>query len=311
MPIRTSAFVDVREPKKRRPPGRRCRVVMAGSARPPARGTTPPRARARRRRRGRLTRSRGPGSRSYRRRCRRGAPPPVEQAAVRRTKAGASDRRVASTASSKRPKRTDAPARKVCPLLQPDPGAGDDAERSLGPAEEPLGRGPGAPCGQPPRLDHPGGRHHRQCLDLLVDMRRTGGVVAAGTRGDPAAERRELERLREVAEREAVRLQLLLERGAEHARFDLRGAGALVDVEHAAEPPEVEADSACEAVADIRLDAADHRGAAAVRDDGDPAARCTSRGSPRHPVRTRAARRDRVAPGIARRARTRSRYDLP
>ena len=69
-----------------------------------------------------------------------------------------------------------------------------------------------------------------------------------------------------------MRLQLLLQGGTEHARFDLRGAGALVDLEHPAEPPQVEADRAREAVADVRLDAPDHRGAAAVRDDGDPAA---------------------------------------
>ena len=69
-----------------------------------------------------------------------------------------------------------------------------------------------------------------------------------------------------------MRLQLVLERGAEHARFDLRGAGALVDLEHPAEPPQVEADGACEVVSDVRLDAPDHRRAAPVRDDGDPAA---------------------------------------
>ena len=42
-------------------------------------------------------------------------------------------------------------------------------------------------------------------------------------------------------------------------------------MEHAAEAPQVEADAACEAVADVRLDAAHHRGAAAVGNDCDPA----------------------------------------
>ena len=158
----------------------------------------------------------------------------------------------------------------------------------------------------------PSGRHHRQCLDLLVDMRRAGGVVAARTRGDPAAERRELERLREVTEREAVRLQLLLERGAEHARLDLRGAGALVDLEHAAEPPEVEADSAHEPVADVAVrrrpttDEPPPYGTTAIRlpvhQSRIAATSCSDSGSATRSGGSGKSRRS---------ARTRSRYDLP
>jgi len=48
--------------------------------------------------------------------------------------------------------------------------------------------------------------------------------MAARTCGDPAAEGRKLERLREVAEREAVRLQLLLQGGTQYACLDLGSA---------------------------------------------------------------------------------------
>ena len=49
-----------------------------------------------------------------------------------------------------------------------------------------------------------------------------GGEVAAGAGGDPAAEAGELEGLREVAEREAVGPELVLERGAKHARLEMK-----------------------------------------------------------------------------------------
>src|SRR3712207_8556358 len=49
-------------------------------------------------------------------------------------------------------------------------------------------------------------------------------ILSAGPRRDPATERRELERLREVAERQAVLAELRLERGAERARLDARRA---------------------------------------------------------------------------------------
>ena len=53
-----------------------------------------------------------------------------------------------------------------------------------------------------------------------------------------------------------------LDRGAAHAGLNARGAAGDVHFEHAVEMPHVEADSAGEAVADDRLDAADHRRAA-------------------------------------------------
>src|SRR5882672_6474199 len=74
--------------------------------------------------------------------------------------------------------------------------------------------------------------------------------MAARARRDPAAERRELERLREVPEREPVRPELLLERGSEHPRLDAGGARRAIDLEHAVEVREVERDGAAVAPAD-------------------------------------------------------------
>ena len=80
------------------------------------------------------------------------------------------------------------------------------------------GLGPGARARQAPRLDRPARRDRGDRLDEVVDVRVERREVAAGARRDPAAERRELERLREVAQRQAVRAQLVLERRARSRR---------------------------------------------------------------------------------------------
>src|SRR5437870_7538604 len=133
---------------------------------------------------------------------------------------------------------------------------------------EPMKRrsGPG-PAPEPARLDHARGRNDAQRLHELVDVGVERRVVAAGAGRDPAAERRELERLREVAEREPVRPELLLERGAEYAGLDARRARGAIDLEHAVEAGEIQGDGAGVARADGRLYAAHDARAASVRDD--------------------------------------------
>ena len=74
--------------------------------------------------------------------------------------------------------------------------------------------------------------------------------MAAGAGRDPAAERRELEALRIVADREAVRFQRRLDRRAANAALDARGAARAVHLEHAVEMAHVEADRAGVSVAD-------------------------------------------------------------
>src|SRR5690242_4339853 len=92
--------------------------------------------------------------------------------------------------------------------------------------------------------------------------------MAAGASRDPAAERRALERLREVTQRQAVGAELVLERGAVHARLDARRPRRAVDVEHLVELAQVDTDRAAVRVADIALHAADDGRPAAVGDRG-------------------------------------------
>ena len=68
------------------------------------------------------------------------------------------------------------------------------------------------------------------------------GLHPRGARGDPAAERRVGEAVREVPERPAARVQLLLELRAEHAGLHAREARRVVDLEHPVHGAEVERD---------------------------------------------------------------------
>ncbi len=93
-----------------------------------------------------------------------------------------------------------------------------------------------------------------------------GREVATGASHDPAAQRGELERLREVAEGESGRTKLVLERGAERPGLDSRGARYLVDLEHPVERAKVDAHGPGVVIADAGLDAADDAGPTAERD---------------------------------------------
>ena len=74
------------------------------------------------------------------------------------------------------------------PLRQPHPGRGDDAERALRAAEEPLRRGPGATGGKPLRLEHPG-RASRPS-ELRPARRRASGRWRSGRRSAWRSSRR-------------------------------------------------------------------------------------------------------------------------
>ena len=121
------------------------------------------------------------------------------------------------------------------PPLDAHPRLGDDAEDALAADHHPVRCRPGTAAGQPPGLPPSPRREHAHRLDEVVDVGVVRGVVAAGAGGDPAAERREAERLREVAQREAVRPQLILELRAEDSRLDAGGPRRLVDLEHPVE----------------------------------------------------------------------------
>src|SRR5262245_47299426 len=67
-----------------------------------------------------------------------------------------------------------------------------------------------------------------------------GGEVTAGTGGDPAAERRALETLGEMTQREPVRLESRLKRRPESAGLDACSTRGLVDLDHAAKLAQVD-----------------------------------------------------------------------
>ena len=141
------------------------------------------------------------------------------------------------------------------------------------PSSSRSGEGPAPEPGSRRDAQVPLGRDRADGLDEVVDVRRAGGEVPARARGDPAAERRELEGLREEAHGQAVGAELLLQARARRAGADARRARDRVDLEHAVERAEVERDGAVERARDPRLDAADDARAAAVGDDGDVRAR--------------------------------------
>ena len=151
-------------------------------------------------------------------------------------------------------------------VLQAEPGLGDHAERALGADHQPVGAGAGAGAGQPPARHHARRGHAAEAFDEIVDMGVERREMAARAGRDPAADGRELEALRKMPQRQAVRLERALQRGTQHAALDPRRAARAVDLEQPVEPAQVEADRAGEALADRGLDAADHARAGAERD---------------------------------------------
>ena len=87
----------------------------------------------------------------------------------------------------------------------PQPHPGDHAERALG-ADEQLGQiGPDRGRGGAAGADHPAvGEHDLEADHHVLDLAVAGRVLAGAAAGDPAADRGELEALREVADGEPV-----------------------------------------------------------------------------------------------------------
>ena len=131
----------------------------------------------------------------------------------------------------------------------------------LGPAPEP---------GRRRLLQRAGGRHRAQALHELVDVGVERRIVAAGAGGDPAAEGREFEGLREVPQREPRRLELGLQRRPEDAALNAGRARGAVDLQHLVQAAEVDGQGAGVGVADGGLDAAHHGGACAVGNRREP-----------------------------------------
>jgi hypothetical protein len=83
--------------------------------------------------------------------------------------------------------------------------------------------------------------------------------MTTGTRREPAAERRELERLREVPQRQPVFLQLGLQRRPQHPRLDPGGPARRIDLQHLVQVLEIQRDDPVQLP---RLDPTNHGSAA-------------------------------------------------
>ncbi len=215
------------------------------AARPPAaaaacrraRRRSRARARARPRRGGRSTRSRAPAARGCRRRP-SSAPPRPRRAGGSWTGTARTGRSRARTRrrAMKSGKRTPADARCAGARLYAHPRARDHAEDALGAREQAVGARTGARAGQPARLPYARRRDRARGLQEVLDVGPDRREMARGAGGDPAAERRVLERLREVAQGEAVLAELAASSAGPVApRLDARRAGDLVDLEQAVE----------------------------------------------------------------------------
>jgi hypothetical protein len=107
----------------------------------------------------------------------------------------------------------------------PHPRLGDHGQRALRAEQQPVGRRAGARGRQAARLpDIAADRDGADRLDEVVDVRRAGGEMTGCAGGDPAAERRPLERLRVEAQRHPVLGELLLDARAGGTGLDARRA---------------------------------------------------------------------------------------
>ena len=155
------------------------------------------------------------------------------------------------------------------PRLNADPRLSDHSQRSLGAKQNPVRARAGAGAWQPSRLPKPARRDRPDRLNKVVDVCEPGCEMAAGARRNPAAKRRAFERLRVEAHRQAVLTELLLEPRPAGAGSDQRRARNRINFEHLIKKAEIERTSSVEAGRNVRLDAADDAGAAAVGDYGN------------------------------------------
>ena len=82
--------------------------------------------------------------------------------------------------------------------------------------------------------------------------------MPAAARGDPATQRRDLKALWEVAQREPVRAELLLNFRPQRTSLDARGAAQAVDLDHAVHVLSVDDQAARIGLANVGLDSARH-----------------------------------------------------
>src|ERR1700730_14294182 len=104
--------------------------------------------------------------------------------------------------------------------LQSHPGSRNHAQSSFRADEHAVGTRPSTRSGKSARLQHANRRHDAQAFDEIVDMSMKTGKMAARSRCNPAAKRRKFKTLREVPQREAMRLELVFQGRTIGAGFD-------------------------------------------------------------------------------------------
>ena len=147
-------------------------------------------------------------------------------------------------------------------------GEGYHPERALRPHDQLAQVGSRRAGGMGREVELSGRGRAAQAEDELVDAPIARGRLPGRARGDVAADRGVLVALREVAEREALRVELGLGRRAAQAGLERRRERAPVDPGHPVEAAQVERDDGGELAAQ-RLHAADHARPPAERDDRD------------------------------------------
>ena len=126
----------------------------------------------------------------------------VEDAAIRRIKSCLRDRAQGAGRGEEIRELHRAAGAEFRAILQPHPGLRDDAENALRADQQPIRAWARARAGEPPRLDHALRRDDAQRFNEIVDVGVERCEMTARAGRDPAAERRALETLREVAQRQ-------------------------------------------------------------------------------------------------------------
>ena len=192
----------------------------------------------------------------------------VEQAAVRGVQAGLGERPHRAGARLEGVEQHAPGLLEAGRRLHAHPGLGDHPEDPLGPDQEAVGAGPRAGGGQAAALPGPARSERPDGLHEVVDVRVQRGVVPPGPGGDPAAERRVLERLGEVTQGQPVPGELGLEPRAGGAGLDPGGARHRVHLEHTVQRAQVDRHRSGVLARHPRLHPAHHAGPAAERNRG-------------------------------------------
>ena len=138
---------------------------------------------------------------------------------------------------------------------------GHDPERPLASDEQAGEIGPGRRGRRGPRAnDRSAGEHDLEPQDHVLEPPVARGLLPGGARGDPAAHRRDLDRLGEMTERQASSFQIVFQRAAADPGLRRHCESLRIDGQDPVHPAHVEGDRSGD-----RLRAARHPGAAAER----------------------------------------------